>query len=158
MSFAFTRANHIIDCNGQILNSSISSSSIDMNNSVIINHNTPVNGTDVVNKDYVDNSVSNGVSTILINLSGTAYTTILSDTEGDIYISVKNIVTGGPSASFQLSKSDQLKHMHYIRMSSSAGTSTEERLNIRWEPSSNIELRKTGLNYDGQYRIKYIKN
>lgn len=155
MAFAFTRANHITTCGGQVTNSIITNSSVDMNGNIITNHGTPINDTDVVNKAYVDN---NGIPNILINLLGTSYTTILSYLEGNIQITVKNLISGGPSASFNISKSEQTRYMHYIRLTSSAGINTEEKLEIRWNLNSNIELRKTGNNYDGQYRIKYIVN
>lgn len=154
MSFAISRGNHIIDCNGYVINSSIEKSSIDMNGEVITSHGTPVNGTDVVNKDYINNLISFEI----VTLTGIDFTTILSHTEGDIFISVKNIIPNGPSGSFQLSKSEPSRYSSYTRMSSSAGITTNERLDIRWNPNTGIELKKTGIGYDGEYRIKYIFN
>lgn len=155
---AFSRGTYIIECNSKVKNSSITESTIDMDGGVITNHGIPINGTDVVNKDYVDSATGTGIPTVTITLSGTSFVTILSEQKGDIFISVKNIITNGPSASFQLSKSEASKQSSYVRMSSSAGLNTQEKLDIRWSPNSGIELKKTGVNYDGDYKVKYILN
>lgn len=159
MSFSISRGNHIIDCNGKVINSSIENSTIDMNGGVITSHGTPANPTDVVNKQYVDNLTSTGIPLLVITLSSINYTNILPTVlSGDIFISVKNIVSGGPSASFQLTKSESSKYPSYTRMSSSAGMTTQEKIDVKWDPGINIQIRKTGQNYDGDYKIKYILN
>jgi len=156
MSFAISRGTHIIDCNGSVINSSISNSSINMNGEVITSHGSPVNPNDVVNKAYVD-SLASGIPQIDINLNSVNFTEILPTVlSGELSIFIKNLVSGGPSASFQLSKSESSRFPSYIRTSSSSGISTNERLEMKWDPNSGVELRKNGVNYDGQYRIKYI--
>lgn len=159
MSFSISRGNHIIDCNGKVLNSSIENSNIDMNGGVITSHGTPLNSTDVVNKAYVDSITASGIPLIILSLFSVNYTNILPTVlSGDIFISVKNIVSGGPSASFQLSKSESSKYPSYTRISSSSGINTNEKIDIKWDPGINIQIRKTGQNYDGDYKIKYILN
>lgn len=157
MSFAFTRGRIIAECNSTITDSSITNSTIDMNGGIITSAGTPINGTDVANKDYVD-SVSSGIGIIIITLTNTFYTTILSNQEGNLQLYIKNLVTNGPSASFTLSKSEPSRQTSYVRTTSSSGLNTLEKLDIRWNPNSGVELKKTGINYDGDYQIKYILN
>lgn len=149
MSYGLTRGTQIITCN-----SKITKSSIDMNGNTITSIGNITNGTDAVNKNYVDSLI--GITTV--TLSSTSYTTILNFLEGDFIIQVKNIISGGPSAKFMVTKSDPSKGMHCIRLNSSAGLITLEKLELRWLVSGYIELRKTDVNYDGQYRVKYISN
>ena len=158
MSFAISRGNHIIDCNGKVINSTIENTSIDMNGGVITSHGAPVDPGDVVNKTYVD-SLAAGIPLIDITLSSTNYTSALPLVlQGDIYISVKSLVSGGPSGTFQLSKAHPSRGTSYTRTTSSSGLTSNERLEIKWDPNAGIEVRKNGINYDGVYRIKYILN
>jgi hypothetical protein len=154
LMFAFTRGTHYLDCNSVVTNSSITNSSIDMNGGVITNHGTPVNGTDVVNKDYVDSIAGTGNPVYTVTLTGTAYTLVVNLFKGVVRMQVKNIVTNGPSASFELSKSESSQDPSYVRTMSSAGIGTNERLHARWIPGSGIEIKKSGVNYDGQYKVK----
>ena len=54
-------------------NSSITNSTIDMNGGVITSHGTPVLGSDVVNKSYVDSLTSSGVPSVIVTLINTNY-------------------------------------------------------------------------------------
>jgi len=152
--FGFSRGSNIIDCNGLVTNSSVTNSSIDMNGGVITSHGTPLNGTDVVNKDYVDNNALIPVATV--NLLSTVYSTIINIQSGSIIVLVKNVVSDGPAATFLLSKNEPSREASVFRMTSSDGVLSQEKLEIRWFPSTGIEIRKTGVNYDGQYKVKYI--
>ena len=153
--FGLTRGTQIISCNSQIINSSITTSSIDMNSQVITSIGTPVNPNDSVPKNYIDNLIAIKI----ITLSGTNYTTILPNLSGDLTISIVSLVTNGPCGKFFICKADQNNNTaHSIRVNSSSGTTTLEKLQIRWLANTGIQLSKTGINYDGQYRIKYIEN
>lgn len=143
--------------NACITNGKIHNSSIDMGGGVITNHSTPINPTDVVNKDYADNLQSN-LPFIVVTLSSTFYTSILNTFKGNYTIIITNIIENGPCATFSISKRNPNKLSSYIRTSSDAGETTLERLDIRWNANSPIELHKTGLNYDGDYKIVYIEN
>lgn len=154
MSYAFTRGTHYLDCNSTVTNSVITTSTIDMNNGVISSHGTPVNGTDVVNKDYVDATISSLNPVYIITLTGTAYTLVVNLFKGVVKMQVKNVITGGPSAVFELAKSESSQDPGYSRTMSSAGLTTNERLHARWVPGGGIEIKKSGVNYDGQYRVK----
>ena len=156
--FSFSRGTQYIDCNSRITNSFINNSSIDMNDQVITNHGTPVNPTDVVNKNYVDTVVGASANAFNITLTGTNYTLVTSILSGTIRVYIKTLVTNGPSAIFDLAKSSNSMYPSYTRISSSAGDISLERLQMRWDPGSGLEVKKTGINYDGLYfvRIDYI--
>jgi hypothetical protein len=151
---AYSKSNSII-LDGQVL-----SSTIDMDSGVITNHGTPVNSTDVVNKDYCDaNSGSgsgNGLTSVNIILTGTNYTSVISSMSGNYLLFVKSDTVGGPTAEFSVSKNDNTRNASIIRRSSYAGTTSYERLEIRWNSYSDIEIRKTGNNYDGTYIVNYL--
>ncbi len=147
--FSFSRANHIIE-NGKVINSTI-----DMNNGIITNHEDPIVPLDVANKRYVD---LYNIKVITLTLTGTNYTTILNDQSGVIDLLIKNIVLDGPTAHFNLCKSEVNRDASITKINNTPGHLTEERLIIKWVPNSGIELAKTGPNYDGTYRIKYIIN
>lgn len=150
------RSNGVVD-GGKIINSQI-----DMNDTYIIkNHPDPIQDTDVVNKRYVDNHIgtggTGGGTSINVILNSTNYTDIITSTQGVFNINVKNSVSGGPCAVFIISKNSSSANFNMTRVVSSAGTTTEERLEVRWDPGEFIKLRKTGNNYDGVYNIVYTQ-
>lgn len=150
--FGLSRGTIIVDCGSRIQNSYI-----DMNGKVITNHGTPINSQDVANKEYVDTFIGGGgIPVVAINLTATNYTQALNFTSGTFIILVKNNIFGGPSGIFMASKSEDFMESNITRLSSSAGNITNEKLRLKWDPNSFIQLRKTGNNYDGQYIIKYI--
>lgn len=148
----FTKSNSAID-QGKVIRSII-----DMNDSVITSHADPVNTTDVSNKRYVDNLVYTVIPTVMITLTGTSYTEIIPELEGDYIISVRNAFPGGPSGKFMVSKNEQSRNPSITRVNSCAGLTTLERLNIQWNPNDTIRMRKDGTNYNGNYQVKYISN
>jgi hypothetical protein len=157
-NFAFSKANHNLECGGKIKNSAITTTSIDMNGQPITSVASPVNLTDAANKAYVDAKTSSVITTVTVTLSGTSYTLIAADLKGDFHISVKNQITDGPSATFFLTKSESTRYPSYTRLTSSPGSVSFERLNTRWDPGQGIELKKTGNNYNGTYTIRMIQN
>lgn len=150
--FSFSRANHIVTCNGQILNSSI-----DMNGGVITSHSLPINPTDVATKEYVDSVATNGNSAIFTLIS-TVYTTISSELLGNFTIYVNSILPGGPAASFKISKNSNSAYPSFVRDSSNRGSTTGETLDMLWDPGTGMQLKKTGNGHDGTYNVKIIKN
>ena len=123
---------------------------ISMGGNVVTNVATPISAADSANKQYVDDRVN---LVILVTLSGTSYSEITSMTSGSIYINVKNIVSGGPSATFSISKNGASNSASPARFTSNAGTDTYERLSIKWGPNSGLMLRKSGANYNGVYKV-----
>ncbi len=153
-------SNGIIE-DGIIRDSAIQTSSIDMNNGVITNHNQPVLQSDVVNKLFVDNRIA----VFTINLSGTSPTNILvpplssSILKGNLIINITSIsAPNGPTATFHLSKSNSTQVGSIHRASTSAGTSSLERLMMDWNVGGTPRLYKTGVNYDGVYQVFLIRN
>jgi hypothetical protein len=144
--------------NSTIKNGVILKSIIDMNGSVITSHGTPVADTDVPNKAYVDASSSSGIPSLNITLSSTSWTSVSVLETGDFTVSIKNMVSGGPSGNFLLTKNESSRQASIIRNSSSAGLTTEERLEMIWPINDGIYLRKNKTGYDGTYQIKYISN
>lgn len=144
--------------NGQIRNGYIYNSGIDMVGRVITNHNLPISGTDVVNKNYCDSNNSGGVPKFNITLSGTTWTNILTDLEGVFIITVKNGMANGPTGTFNISKASSTRNASIVRWSATHGLTGEEKLQIRWNVNAGIDLRKTGTGYNGTYTIKYIDN
>jgi hypothetical protein len=143
--------------NAKIQNGNIVNTNIDMSNKVITNHAVPTNNGDVVNKLYCDANSNNVIPSFNISLSGTLWTTdVFVAQEGVYRITIKNGMSGGPCASFELAKNHPSRGASIIRNTSGAGISTEERLEIRWLPNSGIDVRKTGSNYDGTYTVTYI--
>lgn len=145
--------------NSRIHGGSVYNSSIDMQGKVITNHEVPVNNTDVVNKFYCDSNSNNVIPSFNITLTSTLWTTdVFLAQEGIFKITVKNGMSGGPCASFEVAKNHPSRGASIIRNASGAGLNTEERLEIRWSPNAGIDLRKTGVNYDGTYSVSYIQN
>lgn len=129
-----------------------------MSGNVITNHGTPVNGTDAVNKDYVDNLVSTGtgMTEVTITLTGTAYTSAIPETKGVLSISIKNIIPNGPSAAFYISKSESSGLASEMRLLNTPGAGSGELLELKWDPLGNVQIRKTGAAYDGTYKVSYL--
>lgn len=157
MSFAITRGTLFVSCNGQVTNSSITDSSIDMNGGVITSHGAPVNGTDVVNKDYADSiSGGGGVPFSTITLTDQIPYIALAAFKGSVMLLVKNVVTDGPSATFILSKSEPNREASISRMTSCDGLVGGAKLDVIWPPTQPIQIFKTDNGYNGDYQVKYI--
>lgn len=153
--FAINRGRYYIECNSNIANSQIINSEIDMNGGVITSHGTPINATDVVNKDYLETYVLNELPPIItVALTGTIFTLVTPEQTGVFKIYVKTLVANGPSAQFELSKSSATQQPCISRTLSSSAETTNEKLLVKWDPEDGIYLRKTGANYDGNYRCK----
>lgn len=150
MSFSYFKSNIKID-GESITNVDITSSTLDMNNNTITSVANPVNPQDAATKAYVD-LVGEIVT---ITLTGTSYTSISSKTRGSVILIVESTSSDGPTATFNLSKSKNTKLAHIIRTSAAPGDSVnKEQLDVKWDISSGIELRKTDVNFDGTYRVK----
>lgn len=147
---------YISKANNMILRGKIMSSIIDMNTNKITTVGTPTAGGDAVNKTYCDQNSLSGLPTITITLTGTTWNTIISNTTGVLDLLVANVVTGGPCAKFSVLKNESTRNASIQRWGSVSGTTTDERLEVRWLADSGLELRKNGANYDGQYKVRYF--
>lgn len=149
------RGNFYLECGAKVTNSEITTSTINMDGGVITNNGTPTNPGDLATKSYVDTVV--GVSNIVVvTLTGTNYSTVVSNTTGAYMLAIKNVVSGGPSGMFSICKNISTNYADPMRMNSSAGITTKERLEINWAPSGPLQLKKTGVNYDGDYTITMV--
>lgn len=152
--FAFAKGNYFITAGSRIIGALI-----DMSGGIISNHAQPILPSDVANKEYVDLRIPIGPNApVIITLTGTNYTTISTQLTGNFMISVKNVVVNGPSATFTVVKSNSSSYPGCARISSFPGTTSNEKLDISWDPGSGIKLKKTGNNYDGNYSIFFINS
>lgn len=158
----FFEANAFIDT-GQVSNviltgSSISSciittSSLDMNMQNITSVKDPINLQDAATKKYVDDLGIVVKNVTLVNTTGT----LLSDNLiGSFIVTVTNIILNGPSAIFHITKNDTSKTSHIVRTVASPGNNSNVFLEISWPIASGIYLKKTGILYDGSYKVKII--
>jgi len=141
-----------------ISSSAITTSTLDMDNKNITNVKNPINPQDAATKAYVD---ALGIYILDINLLGSDFVVISNEIygpfmKGSYTITITNIILNGPAATFNVSKNEISQPGHVVRTTSSPGLITLEGLRIRWQPNRGIELQKTGMNYDGTYRIKVM--
>lgn len=158
----FFEGNAFID-GGQIQNATVGSSSItgsaiamstlDMNYANITSVKDPVLQSDAATKQYVDDL---GIRIIDVDLTGTNFAVISSNQKGSFLITIQNKVSNGPTATFTVSKSEPERPAHIVRTSCAPGLYTGEVFRVRWNVNSGLELQKTGLNYNGTYRIKIM--
>jgi hypothetical protein len=134
-----------------ISNSQLTTSSVDMNSSLITSVQDPVNQQDAATKHYVDALV--GYTSVL--LYSTDFTTITGKLNGSIQLIIEAVVDDGPCAIFLLSKSKSSKEASITRQTSAPGDSVnKEQLDIRWSPGLGIQLRKTNIGFDGEYMVR----
>lgn len=152
MFASFGKSNTIVK-NGKVINSDI-----DMNQKVISKHGEPLENTDVVNKTYCDQNTAGVLPVANVFLSSNNWSLALPFVSGALDISVFSTVENGPCGSFLLTKNSPGRHPTIVRTTSTAGSITNERLEVRWGMFSGVELRKTGSLYDGQYRLRYSLN
>lgn len=91
--------------------------------------------TDAANKAYVD-QVSGGVP-FIVTLTGNATTQLSTVTKGSYLVIVTNIIAGGPSGIFSISKRDSSESASQMRMSHAKG-SENENLILVWNPIPHI--------------------
>lgn len=147
------QVNNVILTGSSISNCVITTSLLDMNMENITNVKDPINLQDAATKKYVDD-----LEIILksVTLSGTNNTLITDNLIGSYIITISNVISNGPSAIFHITKNDPLKTSHIVRTVASPGNNTNVFLELSWPPSSGIYLKKTGLQYDGSYKVKII--
>lgn len=144
--------------NNVITTSKISTSSIDMldnlgNYQNITNVATPINPNDAVIKKYVDDL---GIRLKDYNLLNTTGTLLTNDTGGSFVVTVTNLVSGGPSATFHITKNTPSICGHVVRHTLSPGLVSLTTLDIKWPQNSGPILVKSNDSYDGTYRVKIM--
>jgi hypothetical protein len=150
MSASYFKSNSYID-GTSVKNVEITNSSLDMNGSLITSVQDPVLQQDAATKNYVDTLTGY----LNVSLYATNYSLVSGKLKGSIQLIIEAIVEDGPCGTFLLSKSKSSKEANIVRQTSSPGdSSNKEQLNVRWSPGLGIELRKTNLGFDGNYKIR----
>lgn len=134
-------------------NCAITTSTLDMNFKNITSVADPINYSDAATKRYVDDL---GIVISVVSLSGTSPSLISNNLKGSYVITISNLVLNGPSAVFNVTKSESTQHAHIARTVASPGQASRTLLKISWPPNSGIYLSKTESAYDGSYRVKFI--
>lgn len=143
---------NVILTGSSVSNCIITTSLLDMNMQNITSVKDPIDLQDAATKKYVDNF---GVVKS-ISLFGTGNTLISDDLYGSFVITITNLIFGGPSAIFHVTKNDSSKTSHIVRTVASPGNNSSIFLEILWPIGTGIYLRKTGTSYDGAYKVKIM--
>lgn len=156
--------------------SSINTSSIDMlsssgNYQNITSVKDPINRQDAATKSYVDSlgivisdytltsTSSTLISTPIITQTTSGNVLVTSSTSpnyGSYVLTITNLVSGGPSAIFNITKNQTSNCGAVMRTVASPGNDHNCTIDVKWPANSGILLYKTNPNYDGSYRVKLI--
>lgn len=91
-----------------------------------------------------------------IILSGTTYSKIHLEKDRMVsFISIEGS-SGFPCALFSIAKNTRINTPSIVRLTGSPGLITGEKLELRWNANSTIELHKSGNGYDGTYNVIMI--
>jgi hypothetical protein len=123
----------------------------------------PVLPSDTATKDYVDLQISQRMQMrfggVTVLLSGTQWAPVAAQKPGSYTVNIVAEKDGAPTASFHISKSSSSAAAHVVRMTSSSGKDTGEKLELEWPEGSKILLRKTGVFHDGKFLVDFnVKN
>ncbi len=145
-----------------VKNGIITKSTIDMDYKKITSLDDPDDDYDAANKRYVDfyaNAATSGsaplpVSEIIV-LNNNSFSTITNGgTTGSYLISVVSLTSvNGPCGIFIISKLRSNMRPGWSLVGQTPGLSTQESLEISWPSNGHIQIRKTGVNYDGSYKV-----
>ena len=146
--------------------SSITTSTIDMNFNNITSVKDPIRPQDAATRYYVDSTIEdisqkieNTFSGIAINLQGIEYTPIAHLQPGSFLVTVNPPSDGYPTAVFSISKGSEEMGGHVAVITAHGGRDTYERLELQWPSGGTLMIRKTGPGYNGEYIIDMtVKN
>lgn len=142
-----------------ITQSAITKTSLDMldtygNFQHITNVKDPLLNQDAATKKYVDDLqivISN------VTLSGTSLSLVSNNDKGSFVITISNLILNGPSAIFHVSKNEATNFAHIVRTVAVPGqSSTNVFLELTWPIGDGLYLSKTGLSFDGTYKVKIM--
>lgn len=118
---------------------------------------SPIMPSDLATREFVQSQISEEMqvrfSGIDVLLDTDALTSVTALKPGAYVIAVAPLsIQGGPAATFAVSKSDHEEEASIFRMTSTTGKAGET-LELTWPANSKLLLRKSGLGYNGTYRL-----
>lgn len=131
----------------------ITTSSLDMNLANITSVKDPINPQDAATKLYVDNL---NIVYTNVSLSGTNSSVISNALKGTFSIFVTNLIINGPSAKFDVTKNEASNNAHIVRTVACPGVNSSTTLIVTWPPNSGILMNKSGTDFDGSYKVKFV--
>ncbi len=149
-----------------ITDSSIITSTLDMNFQNITSVKDPMLPQDAATRKYVDKTIDqinqnfeSFFAGYELSLSGVAYSDVIHLQSGSYLVTVTALRDGYPTAVFAVSKGSESIAGHVQRLTATPGLDTKEMLDMQWPTGGLLMLRKTGPGYDGDYRVDLsVKN
>ena len=136
---------------------------VDMNLKNYTNIPPPVLPTDVADKSFVEETISNMMdvkfSGISVTLEDTNSSAITALKHGSYMITVSGLKEGMPTGTFMVSKASNENEGSIVNITSCPGVDSGELLSVIWPPNSKILLKKSGIFHDGMYLVDFnLKN
>ncbi len=118
---------------------------------------------DTATRAYVDSQIAAQMqakwSGQVVSLRDNAFTNVVNLRPGSYLIAVTNLVNGGPTANFAISKNSPSAEASITRTSSLTGVDTGEILELIWPENRMLAVRKNGPFHDGDYLVDFnLKN
>jgi hypothetical protein len=118
----------------------------------------PVLPSDQASKAYVDKVIRDALEVrfggVKVQLQGIAFYDVINLRLGSYVVAVTPIgMVGGPTATFSISKNNFDNDAAITKMTEYPGMYTFEQLEMAWPANKMLQLRKSGLGYDGQYLV-----
>ena len=117
----------------------------------------PVIPSDVVNVAYLNEELERRLavrySGVKVIVEGTGLTEVIALKPGSYMVTVSPTFSEGPSATFAISKSGASEEPSISRLTSCAGSVTEENLELVWPSGGKLCVRKTGPGNNGTYVV-----
>jgi hypothetical protein len=133
---------------------------VDFNLKNFTNIPPPLLPSEVASKLYVEQMVNEAIlarndllKRISIVLTGSTAVPVVALLPGSYVLTISPQESGGPTATFALSKSSPEMEPMIIRMSGCLGRDGNENLTILWPPNDKVFIKKTGDNFDGVYFV-----
>ena len=118
---------------------------------------------DLASISYVNEQVSTYIANyfegISISLQGITFVNTTSLRNGSYFITVWSLVNHAPTCTFAISKGSSELDADISRMTNISGKDTGEVIELIWPPNQLLQIRKTGVQYDGIYYLDFnLKN
>ena len=124
---------------------------VDMNLKNITRDNAVSDDYVIVPEVVPQPQLNKGVTVLLQN---DQFTDVIALNPGSYILAISpNSPSGGPTATFSISKSTPDSLPHIVKITGCTGATSDEQLEIVWPPNEMVQIRKTGLNYNGLYTL-----